>query len=222
VTGERPRSGDGPPPSIDRLPDDVPAPIRAIVARALSSDPESRPTTASEMRAALVPEVVTIRRTARRNRRRLVIVALVLALVGTGIALAVTRPTTHAAPHTIVPRDGRWRGDPAGGTPWVTTLQRRDATTFAYENFNTVTGTGWRGVMTLERLSDGSTILSGKTADVPNCATCTNVGFVEFIVLSPTSLYQYKASWGPSHDHYVESFPPYRYAWQGSARDVTP
>jgi hypothetical protein len=138
-----------------------------------------------------------------------------LAIAGAAVAYVETRPSVRAAPHTIYPRDGRWRGDPPGDTPWETRLERKDDHTYAYENWNRSNGTGMRGDLTLERIPDGSTILSGKTADIATCPTCTTVGYIEFIVLSPTSLYQYKAAYGPSHDHYKEWFPPYKYAWLG-------
>jgi hypothetical protein len=80
-------------------------------------------------------------------------------------------------------------------------------------------GRGVGGTLTLEQLSDGSTILSGKTADIPNCPTCRNVGFIEFIILDDRHIYQNRAAWGPSHDDYKEWFPPYRYKWEGSLRD---
>jgi hypothetical protein len=122
----------------------------------------------------------------------------------------------------MVPDSGRWRGDPAGGTPWEVRLQRTGDRTFRYENHNRVDGRTSRGELTLEFLDDGSTTLSGRVADAPTCPTCTNVGYVEFIVLGPRSLYQYKAAWGPSHENYVEWFPPYRYAWQGSLNAAEP
>ena len=110
-----------------------------------------------------------------------------------------------------------------GLTPWEVRLQRRDASTYSYENFNRATGTTVRGELALELLDDGTTILAGKTADVRTCPTCVaNVGFVEFIVLSPASLYQNKAAWGPDHEHYVEWFPPYRYVWLGAAASAAP
>ena len=83
------------------------------------------------------------------------------------------------------------------------------------QNLNRLDGTGMRGRLTLERIADGTTILSGTTADVHTCPTCTNVGFVEYIVLGDRSLYQNRAMVGPRHDAYTQSFPPYRYAWLG-------
>lgn len=216
VTGARPPSGAGPPPSAGGLPDDVPAAMRAVVTRALSIDPARRPTTASEMRAALAPPLTPLRPRRARQRRLAIAAALLLAIGGGVIAFAATRPAPNHAPQTIYPRDGRWRGDPGGDTPWEVKLLRKDATTYSYENWNRIEGKGMRGELTLERIGDGSTILSGKTADIPNCDTCTNVGYIEYIVLGPTSLYQYKAAWGKSHDRYVEWFPPYRYTWLGA------
>ncbi len=64
-------------------------------------------------------------------------------------------------------------------------------------------------------MSDGSWILSGKVADLPNCPTCTNVGFVEFILLDDTHIYQNRAMFGPSHDNYTHAVPEYRYKWEG-------
>jgi tRNA A-37 threonylcarbamoyl transferase component Bud32 len=214
VTGHRP---DAAAPRGDTLPETVPRPLRSIVARALADDPARRPTTAAEMRLALTPEVVATRSPRGRDRaRRLIAGAAVTALALIVVAVWWSRrddgPRTAAI---ITPRDGVWRGDPAGETPWETRLERSGPTTFRYENHNRVDGRTGRGELTLERLRDGTTTLSGRTADVPTCPTCTNVGYIEFIVLAPDKLYQNKSAWGPSHDHYVEWFPPYRYAWQG-------
>ncbi len=216
VTGARPASSDGPPPSASALSDDVPEAVRAVVTRALSIDPARRPTTASEMRAALAPQLTPLPPRRRRRQRRIAVaIAAVVAAASVAAVIVATRPAAHAAPRTIVPRDGRWRGDPPANTPWEVRLQRIDATTFELQNLNRLDGTGMRGRLTLERIADGTTILSGTTADVHTCPTCTNVGFVEYIVLGDRSLYQNRAMYGPSHDAYTQSFPPYRYAWQG-------
>lgn len=70
-------------------------------------------------------------------------------------------------------------------------------------------------MLTLSRLRDGTTVLSGKVADLPSCPTCTNVGFIEHIVLDDEHLYQNQSRFGPSHDRYELSFPPYRFRWEG-------
>jgi hypothetical protein len=46
------------------------------------------------------------------------------------------------------------------------------------------------------------------------------VGFIEFIILDDTHIYQNRAAWGPSHDDYKQWFPEYRYKWEGTLRDV--
>jgi serine/threonine protein kinase len=210
VTGRRPH-----PDEARAVPGELPREVRDTIARALDRDPERRPASASDMRAALVRHLVAP--APRRSRRRRWIASALLA----GLALAGAAVTVRdEAPGLLVPRDGRWRGDPPAGTPWETELQRIDDTHFSYKNQNQLDGRATAGTLTLERLSDGSTILSGKTADVPNCPTCTNVGFVEFIILDGTHIYQNRAAWGPSHDAYKEWFPPYRYKWEGTLRDV--
>ena len=202
------------------LPATVPRPLRAIVARALADDPARRPTTASEMRAAIQPEVVA----PRPPRRRTWGAVAVVALVCLGVAALWWRgqETGPGAPRIIEPQAGRWRADPGGDSPWEVRLERVDRSIYRYENHNRTTGRTSRGDLTLELVADGSTVLSGRTADVPTCPTCTNVGYIEFIVLGPTSLYQNKAAWGPSHDDYVEWFPPYRYAWKGPLQSIAP
>jgi hypothetical protein len=143
-------------------------------------------------------------------------VAAALACVAAAGAVVAMRDDP---PGLLVPRDGRWRGDPPAGTPWETELQRIDETHFSYKNLNHRNGRGTSATLTLEQLSDGSTILSGNIADIPNCATCHNVGFIEFIILDDKHIYQNRSGWGPTHDDYKEWFPPYRYKWEGTLRD---
>lgn len=207
VTGTRPTGAPA-------LPAELPPSVRAMLARALSADPATRPRSASEMRAALAPEVMGPSRAPRRRRRAWIAGAAAAVIVAVGIALLALRGGP-SAPGLIAPRPGRWIGDPPANSPWETRIERVDATTYRYENYHRGNGTAWRGELKLELLADGTSLLSGKTADVPTCPTCVNVGYIEFIVLGPTSLYQNKAMWGPSHDHYVESFPTYRYKWIG-------
>jgi hypothetical protein len=153
-----------------------------------------------------------------RWRRRGVAAGLLACVAVAGVAASVaTRP---AAPGPLIPRDGRWRGDPPAGTPWETELQRIDEAHFSYKNVNHHDGRATGGTLTLEKLSDGTTILSGKTADAATCPTCTNVGFIEFIILDETHIYQNRAAWGPSHDNYKQWFPEYRYKWEGTLRDA--
>ena len=64
-------------------------------------------------------------------------------------------------------------------------------------------------------MSDGTWILAGQTAEAHDCPNCTSVGFIEFILLDDEHLYQNRAMAGPSHDHYTQQFPPYRYKWEG-------
>jgi hypothetical protein len=215
VTGPRPDAPDGRhTPDVHDVPAELPREVRDTIARALDRDPERRPATASDMRAALVRSLVV--RAPRRSRPRRMVAAGVLACVAAAAAFYATRSEAGV----LIPRDGRWRGDPAAGTPWETELQRIDDTRFSYKNQNQLDGRTSIGTLTLEQLSDGSTILSGKTADVRNCPSCTNVGFIEFIILDETHIYQNRAAWGSSHDNYKEWFPPYRYKWEGTLRDV--
>jgi serine/threonine protein kinase len=213
VTGQRPGSDDA-----HEVPGELPRRTREMIARAVDRDPERRPSTASDMRIALAIQHVPRPRPRRRWLRRGIAGAVVACLAVVGIAVA--RRSEPAGP--LVPCDGRWRGDPPAGTPWETELQRIDDTHFSYKNVNHFSGRATAGTLMLEKLSDGSTILSGKTADVPNCATCTNVGFIEFIILDETHIYQNRSSWGPSHDNYTGWFPEYRYKWEGRLRDASP
>ncbi|HZJ62647.1 MAG TPA: hypothetical protein VFD36_03935, partial [Kofleriaceae bacterium] len=153
-------------------------------------------------------------RGAPRLRASAARMSFAVAAVATAIA---TRP---AAPGPLIPRDGRWRGDPPAGTPWETELQRIDEAHFSYKNINHQNGRATGGTLTLEKLSDGTTILSGKIADAATCPTCTNVGFIEFIILDETHIYQNRSAWGPSHDDYKQWFPEYRYKWEGTLRDA--
>jgi eukaryotic-like serine/threonine-protein kinase len=214
VTGQRPGAD-----QVGTVPRELPRELRDTIARAVDRDPERRPATAGDMRAALVPGLMPSRPRPRRRGRRVALLASVacLAAAAAGAAALATRDD---APGILVPRDGRWRGDPAAGTPWETVLQRIDDVRFSYKNVNQLTGGATGGTLTLERLSDGTTILSGKTADVPTCPTCTNVGFIEFIILDDTHIYQNRSAWGPSHDDYKGWFPPYRYKWEGTLRDI--
>jgi hypothetical protein len=77
---------------------------------------------------------------------------------------------------------------------------------FSYKNVNHLDGRAGGGTLRLEKLPDGTTILSGKTADFPNCRTCTNVGFIE-----PGCV-------GSSQDKDTGWFPEYRYQWEGVLR----
>jgi serine/threonine protein kinase len=212
VTGLRPQVD-----AIHEVPGELPRRIREMIARAIDRDPERRPSTASDMRIALATRHVLPRpRVQRRWLHRGIAGAVLACLAGVGIALAT--PDEPAGP--LVPRDGRWRGDPPAGTPWETELQRLDDIHFSYKNVNHFDGRAGGGTLTLEKLSDGTTILSGKTADFPTCRTCTNVGFIEFIILDETHIYQNRAAWGPSHDNYTGWFPEYRYKWEGALRAV--
>ncbi len=227
---ENPRSADTA-PALE-IPAELPPGVRAAIARSIDPDPDRRPSTAGELRfllaSSLAPQpgragTSTARplaggraRRARWQHPRWIAAAALacVALVWLGLA------SGRGAPGPVVPRDGRWRGDPAAGTPWETELQRIDETRFAYKNTNRLTGHGLAGTLVLEQLSDGSTMLSGTWADLPTCPTCTNVGFIEFIVLDPAHLYQNRGAFGPSHDNYKESWPPYRYKWEGALRDT--
>lgn len=213
VTGQR-----APTPAACQVLDEVPREVRDTIACAVDRDPDRRPATATEMRVALAPLTPAAPRTPRRSRGWFV--TLALAVTGAlAIALGLwARPTQTVG--MLLPSDGRWRGDPAAGTPWETELQRIDAAHYSYKNVNHLDGRAVTGRLTLEQLSDGTTILSGKTADVQNCPTCTNVGFIEFIILDDTHIYQNRSSWGPSHDNYAGAFPPYRYKWHGALRDA--
>lgn len=205
VTGRR---------AVDATPDlgqvpELPAPVRDVVRRALSRDPAARPSTAGAMRAALVPSVVA----PRRSRRGAVLLATTLVVLAGAATWAARR--TDEAPHTIAPHVGRWDPDPRGDSPWEHTLQQLDDVHYHYQTHNRADGTGWGGTLTLERVSDGSTMLRGLLADDPTCPTCRKVGMIEFIVLDEDHLYQNKGAWGWSHDHYLEWFPPYRYRFGG-------
>ena len=216
IAGQRP-APDAPStvaPGLARVvADTLPRAIATTIARAVSADPDRRPRSADDMRAALA--TARLPRPRRRSRRRWLAIAALAGLVITGAAYAAY----PRAPELPIPRDGRWRGDPPAGTPWETALQRLDDTHFSYRNLNRLTGEGLTGTLTLEPLSDGTMLLSGKTADLPNCPTCTNVGFIEFIILDDTHIYQNRAAWGPSHDNYKGWWPPYRYKWEGALRD---
>jgi serine/threonine protein kinase len=230
LTGQRP----GPRVVADDLPAELAAPARAVVARALDPDPDRRPGTASELsagicgapalpRSALVP----LTRIHQPRWRRALPWLAAAALLASGVLVAgVVEPSLSLLPDSsasaaaIAPREGRWRGDPAADTPWTTTLRRLDATHFLYGNHNQLTGRATEGVLTLERIPDGTTLLSGKIKDVLNCPSCTKVGFIELIVLDETHLYQNRSAWGYSHENYVEWYPPYRYKWLGPVRQA--
>ncbi len=215
VTGRRPAS-------TGSVPAALPREVREAIARAIAPDPDRRPASAEDLRRGLAPARTRpagdriARRLAGRARWIAAAALACLALAWLGLGLA----SGDGAPGLVVPRDGRWRGDPAAGSPWETVLQRIDETRFAYKNLNRLTGRGLGGTLVLEQLSDGSTLLSGMWADLPTCATCTNVGFIEFIVLDETHVYQNRGAWGPSHDDYKEHWPPYRYRWEGTMRDA--
>jgi serine/threonine protein kinase len=211
VTGQRPQAG-GP----HEVPGELPRRVREMVARAIDRDPDNRPSTASDMRVALTIGIRPTRPCARRRWRRAIVPAALACVAAVGVALGM--PDAPTGP--LVPRDGRWRGDPPAGTPWETELQRLDDNHFSYKNVNHLDGRASGGTLLLEKLSDGTTILSGKTADLRTCQTCTNVGFIEFIVLDDTHIYQNRAAWGPSHDDYKQWFPEYRYKWEGTRRQV--
>jgi Protein kinase domain len=214
VTGKRP----DPDVQPAQLPVELPAAVRAILARGLDRDPARRPSTASEMSAVLCAgplRPLTVRSRWRRALPWLTLAGALTAAAAVAVPLAIE---AEASLTPIAPREGRWRGDPAADTPWTTTLRRIDANHFAYENRNQLNGRATEGVLLLERISDGTTLLSGKIKDVPNCATCTKVGFVEFIILDEAHIYQNRAAWGYSHDNYVEWYPVYRYKWMGPLR----
>ncbi|HEY0993086.1 MAG TPA: serine/threonine-protein kinase [Kofleriaceae bacterium] len=214
VTGVRPGLD-----AAHEVPGELPRAVRDTIARAVDRDPERRPATANDMRAVLVRSLGAPRPRLRWRRRRWAAGLLAVgAVVAAVIAIAVAR--CAAGPGPLVPCDGRWRGDPPAGTPWETELQRIDETHFSYKNVNHHDGRASGGTLTLEKLSDGTTILSGKTADVATCPTCTNVGFIEFIILDETHIYQNRSAWGPSHDDYKQWFPEYRYKWEGTLRDA--
>lgn len=214
VTGRRPEPRAGRAPE---LPAGLPRKVREAIARAIAADPDRRPDTAGAMRAMLADSLAPPRPPRRRHRR---IALACAALACAALAWLVLEGEGRGAPGLVVPRDGRWRADPAGGSPWETELQRLDQARFAYRHVNRITGGGISGTLVLEQISDGSTMLSGTWADLPTCPTCTNVGFIEFIVLDETHLYQNRSVWGPSHDDYRGSFPPYRYRWEGTLRDA--
>jgi serine/threonine protein kinase len=197
------------------VPGELPRAVRDMIARAVDRDLERRPATANDMRAPIVRSLTGSRPRRPWRRRRIAAGLLACAAVAAVVAGAAMRD--EAGP--LIPRDGRWRGDPPAGTPWVTELQRLDETHFSYKNVNHHSGRATSGTLTLEKLSDETTILSGKIADVQNCPTCINVGFIEFIILDDTHIYQNRSAWGPSHDDYKEWFPVYRYKWEGTLRD---
>lgn len=218
LTGKRPEPSTG----EGELPEVLPPRVRAMILRALDPNPERRPSTASELSAAICsePRQPLLGPARHRRLRRLLPPLAVAAVVLAAAALSVPALTSAGESDApIVPEDGRWRGDPAADSPWTTTLRRIDATHFAYGNHNQITGRGTEAVLTLERIPDGTTLLSGKLRDVPNCATCNKVGFIEFIVLDATHLYQNRSAWGYSHENYVEWYPPYRYKWLGPLRE---
>lgn len=217
VTGKRP----GPRLYADDLPSELPAEMRTMLARALDRNPARRPRTASEMTAVIGRAPTHASCPSRSRWRRLAPLLAAAALVLAGAAFTAPRllpPSAAELAAPLVPRDGRWRGDPAADSPWTTTLRRIDANHFAYGNTNQVTGRATEGVLLLEKISDGTTLLSGKIKDVPNCAACTKVGFIELIVLDETHLYQNRSAWGYSHEEYVEWYPVYRYKWLGPLR----
>lgn len=228
VTGARPSAK----LTVEDLPAELPAPARALVVRALDPDPERRPGSASELASAICSAVPTTRPApltipATRLHRPLwrralpwLPGALLLAALAWVVAPRILAAFASPSDAPIQPRDGRWRGDPAGDTPWTTTLRRLDATHYAYQNHNELTGRGTEGVLTLERIPDGTTLLTGKFKDVLNCPSCTKVGFIEFIILDETHIYQNRSAWGFSHENYVEWYPPYRYKWMGPVREA--
>jgi serine/threonine protein kinase len=209
VTGQRPQDG-----GAHEVPGELPRRVRDMVVRAVDRDPDNRPSTASDMRVAL--GIRPARPCARRRWRRAILPAVLACLAVVGVVFAL--PEAPAGP--LIPRDGRWRGDPPAGTPWETELQRIDDVHYSYKNVNHFDGQAGAGTLTLEMLSDGTTILSGKIADLPTCATCNHVGFIEFIILDDTHIYQNRASWGLSHDNYTTWYPEYRYKWEGKRRDA--
>ncbi len=241
VTGARP----GPKLTADDLPSELQESARRLVVRALDPDPERRPSTASELASAIGSAAPSGARSAPVTHERLrsyvvpptrifrswwrrllpwlpaaaVVVAL-LALFAPHLYAAVAGYVASSSTAPIQPRDGRWRGDPAADTPWTTTLRRLDATHFVYQNHNELTGRSTEGVLTLERIPDGTTLLSGKFKDVLTCPNCNKVGFIEFIILDETHIYQNRSAWGYSHDNYVEWYPPYRYKWMGPMREA--
>jgi hypothetical protein len=194
----------------------------AAALAALAPTPGSAPASPEPAPAPAPRPRPSRRRIPRAALAAAALVSLAAAALTLALPLAAGGDATAAAapPAPIAPRDGRWRGDPAAGTPWETELQRLDETRFAYRNINRLTGHGLAGTLTLERLPDGSSVLSGRWADLPTCPTCTNVGFIELIVLDETALYQNRGTWGPSHDDYRGAWPPYRYRWQGALRDA--
>lgn len=225
LTGHRP----GPRVVADDLPAELAAPARDVVVRALDPDPERRPNTASELSAGICGTVSPSGRSTSvpptrlhqpRWRRALPWLSAAALLTALAVVIAPSLASLWASEAPIVPRDGRWRGDPAADTPWTTTLRRLDETHFLYGNHNQLTGRATEGVLTLERIPDGTTLLSGKTKDVLNCPSCTKVGYIELIVLDETHLYQNRSAWGYSHENYVEWYPPYRYKWLGPVRQA--
>jgi serine/threonine protein kinase len=203
--------------AVHEVPGELPPAVRDMIERAVNRDPERRPATANDMRTAIVHSPASPRPRRSWRRRRITVGLVACAVVAAVVAAVAMR---DPAPGPLIPRDGRWRGDPPAGTPWVTELQRIDQTQFSYKNINHHNGRATAGTLTLEKLSDGTTILSGKTADVQTCPTCINVGFVEFIILDDTHIYQNRAAWGPTHDDYKQWYPEYRYKWEGALRDA--
>jgi hypothetical protein len=194
----------------------LPRGVRATIACALAPDPARRPPSATDMRTAFLRVLCPAYR--RRRRNQVMLAATAAACAALGAHLISVAPAREPGPP--VPRDGRWRGDPAAGTPWETELQRIDDTHFSYRNVNRTTGNELGGTLELQHLADGTTLLAGKWADVPTCPTCGNVGYIEFIVLDGTHLYQNRGMWGPTHADYRGSWPEYRYKWEGALHDL--
>jgi hypothetical protein len=209
------------------VPRELPAPVRAALGSAIAEELTARPATAAALRAALARGApgsapAPARRAGWPRRAAIAIGALAVAAAALFAGVpAITSEGDAAAP--IAPRPGRWRGDPPAATPWETHLQLLPDGRYSYRQINRRDGATVEGTLELESLSDGTTLLSGKTRDVVSCRTCTlNVGFIEFIVLDELHLYQNRAAWGPSHDQYQGWFPPYRYKWEGALREGLP